>query len=129
MLYNVGMELKQREVVLINIVEEGKAVFKKLAQKLAQDREKQYSIVTNPLDFEDRKRLFLNKMTHAALDLYGRKCDVNNFSKLVLSDPENESHNILVDDLFASGVKDPFMYNKLMQLSDNKRFLRDLGLE
>ncbi len=106
-------------------------MFKKLAQKLAQEREKQYSIATNPLevDFEDRKKLFLNKMTHSALDLYERKCDINNFSKLVLSDPENDSHNRIMDELFASGVKDPFGDDKLMKLSDNKRFLRDLGLE
>lgn len=104
----------------------GYMVFKKLAQKLVQEREKQTSASTNPIG---NKNVFLNKMTHSALNLYEHKCDINNFSKLVLSDPENESHNRIMDELFASGVKDPFEENKLTQLSDNKRFLRDLGLD
>jgi len=109
----------------------GYMVFKKLAQKLVQEREKHTSVASNPLDvdFDDRKRLFLNKMTHSALEMYERKCDINNFSKLVLSDPENESHNRIMDELFASGVKDPFEESKLTKLSENKRFLRDLGLD
>lgn len=104
----------------------GYMVFKKLAQKLVQEREKRASASTNPIGNEN---VFLNKMTHSALNLYEHKCDVKNFSKLVLSDPENESHNRIMDELFASGVKDPFEENKLTQLSDNKRFLRDLGLD
>ena len=101
-------------------------IIKKLAQKLVQEREKQTSLATNPI--ED-KNVFLNKMTHSALNLYERKCDVKNFSKLVLSDPENESQNRIMAELFASGVKDPFEESKLIQLSDNKRFLRELGLD
>ncbi len=101
-------------------------IFKKLAQKLILEREKHTSGTTNPI--ED-KNVFLNKMTHSALNLYERNCDIKNFSKLVLSDPENDSHNRIMDELFASGVKDPFDKSKLTQLSDNKRFLRDLGLD
>lgn len=106
-------------------------IFKRLAQKLIQEREKHTSVASNPLDvdFDDRKKIFLNKMTHSALEMYERKCDVNNFSKLVLSDPENDSHNRIMDELFASGVKDPFENNNLPKLSDNKRFLHDLGLD
>lgn len=104
-------------------------IFKKLAHKLAQERERQTSVATNPLevDFDDRKNLFLNKMTHSALDMYERQCDIKNFSKLVLSNPENDSHSKIMDELFSNGVKDPF--DDLSQLSDNKRFLRDLGLD
>ena len=101
-------------------------IFKKLAQKLILEREKHTSGTTNPI--ED-KNVFLNKMTHSALNLYERNCDIKNFSKLVLSDPENDSHNRIMDELFASSVKDPFDKSKLTQLSDNKRFLRDLGLD
>lgn len=105
-------------------------VFRKLAQKLVQERERQTSAATNPLavDFDDRKKLFLNKMTHSALDMYERKCDVNNFSKLVLSDPENTSHDRIMNELFASGVKDPFETKNLTKLSENKSFLHDLGI-
>lgn len=106
-------------------------MFKKLAQKLAQDRERHTSLATNPLsvDFEGRKNVFLNKMTHSALDMYERKCDIKHFSQLVTSNPENQSHNRIMDELFASGVKDPFSDEELLELSANKRFLQDLGLD
>lgn len=106
-------------------------MFKKLAQKLAQDRERHTSLATNPLsvDFEGRKNVFLNKMTHSALDMYERKSDIKHFSQLVTSNPENDSHNRIMDELFASGVKDPFADEGVFSLSENKRFLRDLGLD
>lgn len=97
---------------------------------MALEREKQASVATNPLevDFDDRKKVFLNKMTHSALNMYERKCDIKNFSKLVLSNPENQSHNEIMDELFANGVKNPFDNDKLARLSENKRLLHDLGL-
>lgn len=105
-------------------------MFKKLAQKLILDREKHASAATNPLevDFDTEKRKFLNKLTRSAVNLYEHKCDVKNFSKLVLSNPENTSHDRLMDALFAQGVIDPLDDERLMELSDNSRFLRDLGL-
>lgn len=105
-------------------------MFKKLAQKLIQEREKRSGAATNPLevDFDNRKHVFLNKLTKSAVDMYERKCDIRNFSKLVLSNPENTSHNRLVDELFKQGVIDPADEEKLFELSDNSRFLRDLGL-
>ena len=106
-------------------------MFKKLAQKLVREREKQTSLATNRLsvDFEERKSLFLNKMTHSALDMYERECDIKHFSQLVTSNPENQSHNRIMDELFASGVKDPFSDEELLELSANKRFLHDLGFD
>lgn len=60
--------------------------------------------------------------------MYERKCDIKNFTKLALSDPENDSHNKIMDELFAKGVIDPSEDEKLLELSDNTRFLKDLGL-
>lgn len=60
--------------------------------------------------------------------MYERNCDIKNFSKLVLSNPENDSHNKIMDELFSRGVVDPFDDERLLELSDNSRFLRDLGL-
>ena len=57
-----------------------------------------------------------------------RNCDVRNFTKLALSNPENQSHNEIMDELFSQGVIDPSDDEKLMELSNNSRFLRDLGL-
>lgn len=100
-------------------------VFRKLAQKLVKERQKQALAASNP--FSDEKRVFLNKMTHSALNLYERKCDIKNFSKLVLSDPENLSHNAIMREQFSNGVKDPFA--DFEKLSENEKFWRDLGLD
>lgn len=105
-------------------------MFKKLAQKLSKERKKYSNVATNPLDvdFEGKKSIFLDKLTKTAVNIYERNCDVKNFSKLVLSDPENNSHNRIMDELFSEGVVDASDDEKLLELSDNTRFLRDLGL-
>ncbi len=106
-------------------------IFKKLAQKLSAEREKRTSLAMNPIevDFENRKSLFLNKMTKTAVEMYEHKADVKKFTKLVLSDPENDSHNKLVDALFSHGlVSLSEDEEKLEELSNNQRFLKDLGL-
>ena len=105
-------------------------VFKKLAKKLILDRQKRSSAMINPLevDFEHKESLFLNKLSRNAVNLYERNCDIKNFSKLVLSDPENTSHNDLVERLISEGVIDISDDEKLLELSGNHRFLRDLGL-
>lgn len=105
-------------------------MFKKLAQRLSADREKQSSVAINPItvDFESRKNLFLNKMTKSAIDMYEHQADVKKFTQLALSDPENKSHNKLVDALFSHGIVNVEDDEKLLELSDNRRFLKDLGL-
>lgn len=105
-------------------------MFKKLAQKLNSEKKKQSSAAINPLDvdFEGKKSIFLDKLTRTAVNMYERKCDIKNFTKLALSDPENDSHNKIMDELFANGVVDISDDEKLLELSDNTRFLKDLGL-
>ena len=105
-------------------------MIKKLAQKLSLERQKHNSVATNPLsvDFDDRKSIFLDKLTKTAVNMYERNCDIKNFSKLVLSNPENDSHNKIMDELFSRGVVDPSDDERLLELSENSRFLRDLGL-
>lgn len=105
-------------------------MFKKLVQKLNIDKSKSSSAAINPIDvdFDDRKHDFLNKLTKNALNLYEKKCDIKNFTKLALSDPENTSHNDIVNELFSKGIIDPADDEKLLELSDNRRFLKDLGL-
>lgn len=88
------------------------------------------SAAINPIDvdFDSRKSVFLDKLTKNAINLYEKQSDIKNFSKLVLSDPENTSHFDIMDNLFANGLADPTEDEKFAELSDNKRFLRDLGL-
>ena len=75
-----------------------------------------------------KKSVFLDKLTKTAVNMYERNCDIKNFTKLALSNPENNSHNEIMDELFAKGVLDISDDEKLLELSDNTRFLRDLGL-
>lgn len=66
-----------------------------------------------PLE-EKTTKVLLKNLSEKALTLYERKSDINKFKKLVISDPENEDYKYLVD--------------KLFDISDNKKFLHDLGL-
>ncbi len=107
-------------------------IFKKIAEKLNIDKNKKStSAAINPIDvnFEQRESIFLNKLTRNAVKLYEREKDIRNFSKLVLSDPENTSHIDMVNELEQQGIINLTDDEKLLELSDNKRFLRDLGLE
>ena len=41
------------------------------------------------VNFDTSKNEFLDSLSKHALKLYEKKCDIKNFTKLVLSDPEN----------------------------------------
>ena len=106
-------------------------LFKQLSEKLSTKGKKvsnQGMIKPIDVNFDIAKNEFLDNLTKHAVKLYEKKCDIKNFSKLVLSNPENTSHNELVEELFQKGVIDPLEDEKLEKLADNSRFLRDLGL-
>ena len=108
-------------------------MFKKLAQQLKTYNEKKSNAlrVTSPLaeEFLTPKNEYYRKISQKAVELYEKQTDINNFSQLVLSNPENKSHNDLVNKLFDDGVIDPFVDEKLANLANNQKFLKDLGLE
>lgn len=101
-------------------------MFKKLALRLRKENK----IVNDRMtcSIERTGNEFFGGLTKKAVKLYEKECDIKNFSKLVLSNPEDTSHNELVNNLFDDGVTDPFVDEKLSMLADNKRFLKDLGL-
>ena len=106
-------------------------LFKQLSEKLSTKGKKvsnQGMIKPIDVNFDISKNEFLDNLTKHAVKLYEKKCDIKNFSKLVLSNTENTSHNELVEELFQKGVIDPLEDEKLEKLADNSRFLRDLGL-
>lgn len=106
-------------------------LFKKLSEKLSTKGKKAVNNgMIKPIDvnFDLSKNEFLDGLSKRAVKLYEKQHDIKKFSQLVLSDPENLSHNNLVDELFNSGTLDPLEDEKLEKLADNKRFLRDLGL-
>lgn len=106
-------------------------MFKKLAQqlKIANGKNNNTSM-TSPFgdEFLTPKNAFLKNISKKAVELYEKQADINNFSKLVLSNPENLTHNELVQKLFDDGVTDPFVDDKLADLANNQKFLKDLGL-
>lgn len=119
---------------MYNIInKQGDVMFKKLAKQLKSERmETSCFPMSSPVQSlkDQTKNSFLKSLSRHALNLYERKTDVNNFTRLALSDPENTSHNQIVDELFGKeGVVDPFSEDALFSLSDNERFLKDLGLK
>lgn len=108
-------------------------MFKKLAKQLkAENDATARSFMSSPAEsLEDlSKKSFLKSLSKHALNLYERKTDVKNFTRLVLSDPENTSHNKIVDELFSkNGTVDPYSEESLFNLSNNEKFLKDLGLK
>lgn len=101
-------------------------LFQKITNKLRKTSQEN-STVTVP-EWIERDNDFFKIISKRALSLYERQCDVKKFSKLVLSDPENNSHEEMVSELFKTGVKDYLDDNSLDRLCDNKKFLDDLGL-
>ncbi len=106
-------------------------MFKKLAQRLKDYNNRTNTApVTLPFgdSFATSKNEYLKNMSKKAVELYEKQTDIHNFSKLVLSNPENKTHNDMVKKLFEDGVADPFVDEKLADLANNRKFLRDLGL-
>ncbi len=105
-------------------------MFKKLALQLKLANEEKNKNMTSPFseEFLTPKNKFLKDLSKKAVELYERQNDIKNFSQLVLSNPENTSHDKLVNKLFNEGVVDPFVDDKLAHLADNKKLLKDLGL-
>lgn len=106
-------------------------MFKKIAQQLKVTQDKNMpEHVTLPFgkEFMTEKNYFLKEISKKAVDLYEKQSDIKHFSELVLSNPENTSHNNMVEQLFEEGVVDPFVDEKLADLANNQKFLKDLGL-
>lgn len=82
---------------------------------------------TNPI-VENEENEFLNTMAKHALKLHEKQCDIKNFTKLALSDPENTSHNERVEQLLKEGVFDPLEDAVIKELAENKELWDDLGL-
>jgi hypothetical protein len=108
-------------------------MFKKLAKQLKSEYVGNSCFpMSSPIKSlkEETKTSFLKTLSKHALNLYERKTDINNFTKLALSDPENTSHNDIVSKLFSkNNVVDPFSEESLFSVSENEKFLKDLGLK
>jgi len=105
-------------------------MFRKLVSKLNSEKKHQLAMgMSNPvLSAETVKNEFLDGLSKRAVEMFERKCDIKNFSKLVLSDTENTSHIEMMLEMREKGVVDPFEDEKLAELADNEKLLKDLGL-
>ena len=104
-------------------------MLKKLLQQL-KSQSFGSSFAVSPIEQakEKNKRDFLKKLSQQALNLYDRQTDINRFTELALSNPENSSHNEIMSELFNRGVDDFGDENEIYKLIDNDRFRKDLGL-
>ena len=59
-----------------------------------------------------------------------RRDDIAKFTKLAVSDIENTSHNMLVNELFADkDILSEYEKEVITELSTNDQLLKDLGLQ
>lgn len=85
-------------------------------------KEKSFSGMTSPVSS------VLKNLSKHALDLYVKKADINKFTKLALSNPQDKSHNEIVKKLFEQeNIIDPLSEENLSGLIGNENFLKDLG--
>ena len=103
-------------------------IFDMLAQKLnIKGSKRSINGTSNPIMDNDENE-FLNSMSKHALKLYEKQCDIKNFTKLALSDPDNTTHNERVEKLLKEGVFDPLEDTVIEELANNKELWNDLGL-
>lgn len=67
-------------------------------------------------------------ISNEALKLYQKEQDVKQFNNLAMSNPDDLSHEQIIDNLFKKGLSDPFSDDALSGLVNNQKLLSDLGL-
>lgn len=63
-----------------------------------------------------------------AMKLFQRDLDINKFTKLAVSNPEDKSYLKQVQELFENGVVDVYEDDVLSELVNNSKFREDLSL-
>lgn len=90
-------------------------------------------IATNPINNPYKnidKSLLIDEtaISDEAVNLYQKEQDIKQFNALAMSNPEDLSHEEIIDSLFNSGVSDPLSEEALEGLSNNQKLLDDLDL-
>jgi len=83
--------------------------------------------MSNPISNSDLL-IDSSDISNRAVRMYERELDIKNFTNLATSDPQNESHNEMVKELFSKGVIDVFEDSSIMSLAKNQALIDDLGL-
>ena len=104
-------------------------LFQKITKRLCQNvQTERFSSVPEHFSGIYGENDFSKMISKRALKLYERQCDIKRFSKLVLSDPENISHEEMVENLLNSDVKDCTEDDEIELLTTNERLMKDLGI-
>jgi len=90
------------------------------------------SVATNPINNPYRnidKNLLIDEtaISDEAVNLYQKEQDVQKFTALMMSDPNDMSHQDIIDSLFSKGLSDPFSDETLQELAGNQNLLGDLN--
>lgn len=90
-------------------------------------------VATNPINNPYKnvdKNLFIDEtsISDDAINLYQHEQDVKQFTNLAMSNPEDLSHNDIIDGLFNSGASDLFSDESLEKLSGNQKLLDDISM-
>ena len=91
------------------------------------------SVVTNPIHNNPYKNIDRNLLidetmvSNEAVHLYQKEQDIKQFSTLAMSNPEDLSHEEIIQGLFNKGVVDPLSNEAAESLSINQRLLDDLS--
>lgn len=74
--------------------------------------------------------LYVDKtdISDKAMQLIERDNDIKKFTKLAMSDKNDNSHLALMEELFSQGISDPFEEDILSDLAENSDLWDDLGL-
>ncbi len=85
--------------------------------------------INNPYKNIDRNLLIdETAISDEAVNLYQKEQDVKQFSTLAMSNPEDLSHEEIINSLFKSGASDLFSDEAMQELAGNTRLLDDIAM-
>lgn len=90
-------------------------------------------VVTNPINNPyntDNKNYLIDEtaISDEAVNLYQKEQDIKQFTNLATSDPDDQSHEEIISQLFGQGVPDLFSNDTFSELASNQNLLNDLEL-
>ena len=103
----------------------------KIQQQLKYIQKHGISSSVSPFDAEksEAQKMFLNKLSKHALELFEKKSDINKFTKLALSDLEKDDSIERVENMIKNHcVSDVLSDDSFYNLSNNENLLNDLNM-
>lgn len=91
-------------------------------------------VVTNPIHSPYKnidKNLLIDEtaISDEAVILYEKEQDIQKFNSLAMSNPDDLTHEEIVEGLFSKGITDPFSNEVIGAVASNKQLIEDLSAE